>query len=243
MILFFLGLTTFGTILAISVPAEIRVVFLNPHAISIVLFGTVAAGWLSIRAEVWKSLFHFIARCVFTNLDSERAGLPQMLLTLERDRGAVLDDAHPMIKYAQSLWRKGIDPDQFETLLSAYAEGRLRECETAASALQSLAKYPPSLGMIGTVISLVGLFSQLGASGIKGVLGPSLALAMTATFYGLSLANWILLPLSDRLVAFHATEHAVLSDLRQWIIYIHRGYPLSVSLGVTAKKGAKLNAA
>jgi len=243
MILFFMGLVSFGTILMFAVPPEVRVVFLNVHAISIVLLGTLAAGWLSIRADMWVAVIQFSMRSIFTDFRKERASLPNLLLALERDRGAILDAPHPMIKYAQSLWRKGIEPEQFEALLTAYAETRLRDCEGAAVALQSLAKYPPSLGMIGTVISLVGLFSQLGASGIKGVLGPSLALAMTATFYGLSLANWILLPLSDRLAALQSSETALLTDLRQWILYIHRGYPLAVSLNQNVKKGASLNAA
>lgn len=243
MILFIVGMVSFISILGFAVPSEVRVVFLNLHAMMIVLAGSLAVGAISIRWEEWKAIFHFVSRSIFVNLAQERAQAPQILMELERNRFASLQGAHPMITYAQELWKTGVDPDQFEILLYSFADSRIRTCERASLSLQNLAKYPPSLGMIGTVISLVGLFSQLGATGIKGVLGPSLALAMTATFYGLSLANLILLPLGDRLMALQHVEQSLLQDLRQWLLSIHRGYPLSIVFNKNSMQQGGVNAA
>jgi chemotaxis protein MotA len=87
--------------------------------------------------------------------------------------------------------------------------------------MRNLSKYPPSLGMIGTVIGLVTLFSNLTPENQKNV-GPSLALAMTATFYGLLLANGLLMPLADRLYVRHLAQVQLDEQVYRILILIHR---------------------
>ena len=71
-------------------------------------------------------------------------------------------------------------------------------------ALRNLGKYPPTLGMLGTVVGLIELFTKIG--GDKSILGPSLAVSMVCTLYGLALANFIVLPISDRIQVYQMAE-------------------------------------
>ncbi|MBC7662110.1 MAG: MotA/TolQ/ExbB proton channel family protein [Chitinophagaceae bacterium] len=92
------------------------------------------------------------------------------------------------------------------------------------SAYRNLAKYPPALGMTGTVMGLVSLFSILGDNN-KTALGPALALAITATFFGLILSNCFVTPLADHLHIKHMQDEKVYTGVYQILILINRNEP------------------
>src|SRR5690606_26967501 len=117
---------------------------------------------------------------------------------LMKDRALRQPSVNPLINYAAELWGQGIDPELFIVLISQRRDELERGHAGAVQALRNLAKYPPALGMTGTVMGLVSLFSVLGIDD-KAALGPSLALAMTATFFGLVTANCLVTPLADHL--------------------------------------------
>ena len=71
--------------------------------------------------------------------------------------------------------------------------------------------------------------------------GPALALAMTATFFGLAVANGIVQPLADRLVIAGILERRVLTGVLQAITLINRGD--SWTLGNSGGDNAGDNAA
>jgi len=84
--------------------------------------------------------------------------------------------------------------------------------------------------MTGTVIGLVALFSNLNAES-RSMIGPSLALAMTATFYGLLLANALLLPLADRLHVRHLRAAELNEHIYHILMLIQKEEPLGVIEG------------
>jgi chemotaxis protein MotA len=59
----------------------------------------------------------------------------------------------------------------------------------------AVAEAAPALGMIGTVAGMIGMAAELGDSAQT---GPSLALALTSTLYGLVLSACIAAPLAER---------------------------------------------
>ena len=119
---------------------------------------------------------------------------------------------------------QGVDPEVFVVLMSQKRDKLEKEYADAALVLRHLGKYPPALGMIGTVMGVVTLFANL-AEGSRDSLGPSLAMAMTATFFGLTIAHAIVMPLSDRLNLLHSRRKEVLTDLYEVLLLVNRGEP------------------
>lgn len=75
--------------------------------------------------------------------------------------------------------------------------------EGAAAVWRSAADAAPAMGMIGTVIGLVGMFSAMRD---PAAMGPALATAMLTTFYGLALAAGIAGPVAARLERLSRAE-------------------------------------
>ncbi|MCX5733805.1 MAG: motility protein A [candidate division NC10 bacterium] len=71
--------------------------------------------------------------------------------------------------------------------------------------LEMMGGYAPTMGIIGTVLGLVHVMSQLGESGTEG-LGTGVAMAFMTTLYGIFSANLLFLPLASNLRTKSAAE-------------------------------------
>ncbi len=194
--------------------------YFNQHAITVVLGGTIT---ILIMSSPWSALKN-LGRAIF-----EVFGKPQNIQdyrtefqSLMKNRSLSAPSKNELIHYAQELWEQGVDPELFIVLVSQRREELERGYIDAVQALRNLAKYPPALGMLGTVMGLVSLFSVLGNDN-KNTLGPSLGLAMTATFFGLVVANCIVSPLADHLHVKHMQNEKMYTGIYQVLILINRG--------------------
>jgi len=90
----------------------------------------------------------------------------------------------------------GTDPEDLRTILEdRIATKRARE-RMHAKYFQDMGGYAPTIGIIGTVISLVHVLENLAA---PAQLGHSIAAAFVATLWGILSANVVWLPLSARI--------------------------------------------
>ena len=62
-----------------------------------------------------------------------------------------------------------------------------------------LSKLPPAFGLLGAVLGMVALMQALGGEDAFATIGPAMASAMVATFYGIAFANFILIPIGENL--------------------------------------------
>ena len=70
-------------------------------------------------------------------------------------------------------------------------------------------KFAPAFGLLGTVIGLVKLLSQLND---PSAVGPGMSLALITTFYGIVLSNMVFLPLAGRL-ELYSDDQALHSEM------------------------------
>lgn len=76
---------------------------------------------------------------------------------------------------------------------------RLKARELAeAQILRTMAAYAPAFGMIGTLVGLVNMLQTMSAGDIT-IIGPSMAVALLSTFYGILIANLICKPIAVKL--------------------------------------------
>lgn len=204
------------------------------HSIVIVVGGTIALTFfvtpdsvLHHMRQAFMELFH--REESFSDYQTDLLSLAK---TVGRGKAiAPVLSKNPLLNYAVEMWEQGVDPDLFVVLLSQ----KLAELQNGhlevIQALKSLAKYPPALGMTGTVMGMISLFSKL--EGEKSNIGSDIALAMTATFFGLLISNVFIGPITDRLHVKHVRSKRLYENLYQVLLLINRGEPTALIQGET----------
>jgi chemotaxis protein MotA len=231
-----IGLFGFFLIILLGNPRESWALYLNTHALMVVIGGTAAILAISTPTLVLKALWHGIVDMIRPQVSLQRHR--QELLALSKNRTSVNRSQNALIQYTIELWQKGVSPEMFHVLLSQYREQLESTDIDAIYALRNLSKYPPALGMTGTVMGLVKLFSDLGGDN-KANIGPALAIALTATFYGLIMANGLVMPLSDRLHVAHVRRKNAYAGLYEILLLINRQEPtLLIEAEIKARAAA-----
>jgi chemotaxis protein MotA len=194
--------------------------FLNLHSIMIVFGGTFGILLFATPSSVLKALINAVRNLVKPP-QAFSAHLKE-LDELSRTKVLKSPSSNELINYAAGLWESGVSEELFQMLVQQRCIELEDHHADAVQALRHLSKYPPALGMTGTVVGLVTLFSQLGGDA-KATMGPALALAMTATFFGLAVSNGVIQPLADRLVVAGIAERRMLAGVLQALMLINRG--------------------
>ena len=220
-----LGLVSFVIVIILTMGHAKASDYLVVHSFIIVFGGAIAVTMICTPMGVLATLMHNV-RSLFKNRRTIALVKPE-LMKLAENRNGLKSSTDPLVQYAINLWEKGTDSGTFQALISQYRDKLEHEEVEAIAALHAMAKYPPALGMLGTVIGMISLFASLGGSDKSG-LGPALATAMTATFYGLILANGVLAPMADRLVVEAIYRKQYSGYIYEILTLINRREPVSM---------------
>ncbi|ANS76059.1 flagellar motor protein MotA [Paenibacillus yonginensis] len=120
---------------------------------------------------------------------SRRSGL----LALERQGEAHTD---PFLREGVQLVVDGTDQPLVKEIMELEIDAHESRWEGFAKIFEAAGGYAPTMGIIGTVM---GLIHVLGSLQEPTDLGPSIALAFTATLYGVASANLIFLPIASKI--------------------------------------------
>lgn len=191
------------------------------HSFSLVIGGTISILIFSTPTAVIKMLYKNLIKMLKPEESITKYRLE--ILSISEARETAARSNHQYIAYAQELWNQGIDPDLFVVLMSQKKSELESHTMDSVHALKNLAKYPPTLGMTGTVMGMITLFSSLDSN--KNSVGTALSIAMTATFMGLILANVLISPLADRLHVRHVNQQRMLENMYELLLLINQGEP------------------
>jgi chemotaxis protein MotA len=194
-------IVTLGVIL-LSIKSGNLGLFLNTHSILIVGGGTLGILLFSSPMTTLKSLWRETTT-LFTK-SPELKNVQSLIMSLSKNRHQNIESDDELIRYGQELWQQGLSADLFVVLLSQKRKEIEQRSADSIQALKNLAKYPPALGMAGTVMGIVELFQGLQEN--KSQIGPAFAMALTATFFGLLIANVMIMPLADRMHVRHMSQ-------------------------------------
>ena len=177
---------------------------LNVSAAFIVFGGTLAAATISFPLATVMKLPQLFMRSMSNTAEggpelvalflrlAEKARR-QGLLALE-DEASQIDDE--FLKKGIMLVVDGTDPEVVRSVLEIDS-GVLHERHKGGyELLEAMGGYSPTMGIIGTVMGLVSVLSDL--SDVSR-LGPAIAVAFIATLYGVGTANIVWLPLASKL--------------------------------------------
>jgi chemotaxis protein MotA len=140
-------------------------------------------------------------------------------LALEGRLAAIED---PYLKHGLTLLVDGADEGRIREELDGYVAAMVERHNRFKEICVKGAGYAPILGLAGTTM---GLINMLGHLSDPAEIGHSLAVAMTATLYGLTLGNVVLTPLADKLGRLHETEMMGLEMMTDGICTILHGLP------------------
>jgi chemotaxis protein MotA len=141
----------------------------------------------------------------------------QGLLALEQEAESVDD---PFLKGALQSVADGTDGDELRELLEDEIQSRTASSRQSAKFFMSLGGYAPTVGIIGTVVSLTHVLENLST---PDKLGPLIASAFVATLWGLLSANLIWLPIAGRIRRVMELEVARMTLLMEGVLAVQEG--------------------
>lgn len=218
MISFPIGAILTAIVFILSMGIDSIGLYFNFHSFLLVGGGTVTIMLFSSPNSVIKNLGREVMKLFKPQMTL--AVTREDLLALASNRDYSITSKDELLAYAQDLWMQGISQDLFVVLLSQKRKEIEQRAVDSIQCLKNLAKYPPALGMAGTVMGIVSLFQALETS--KNNIGPALAMALTATFFGLAIANGIVMPLADRLQIILISQKQYLQNVYQVLLLINQ---------------------
>lgn len=177
---------------------------IQPTAFIIVAGGTCGATLVSFPMGHVLQALKDIRKAVFPTNASHETIIKDMigyaakarkngLISLEQDAQSIKDN---FTKKGVSLVVDGIDPQKLRETLEIELNAFEEHAKGSAEVFEAAGGFAPTIGIIGAVLGLIHVMSNLADSSS---LGKGIAVAFVATIYGLMIANIICLPLGTKL--------------------------------------------
>jgi len=178
--------------------------FLIPSAILLIFGGTFGATMASTSVKQFKTMPKLLGIAMkprVSDIESIREMLVKYaerarregLLALEGDVEQVKD---PFIRHGLQMVIDGLEPDTVEEILDIEIESMQARHAKGIDMFAKMGGFSPTLGVLGTVMGLVSVLSNLSD---PSSLGESIATAFIATLFGVGAANILWLPISNNL--------------------------------------------
>ncbi len=104
-------------------------------------------------------------------------------------------ETDPFARKALNLLVDGGEPEIIRASLTVDFHTRENEHLKAAKVFEAMGGYAPTIGIVGAVMGLIQVMSNLSD---PGKLGPGIATAFVATIYGVTSANLLFLPIANK---------------------------------------------
>ncbi len=183
----------------------------NGPAILIVVGGSIGATMLQSPLPVFMRSLNLL-KWIFVPPPREFAKTKSELVRWSRiaRKDGLLGLENVVKKVASDYTRKGLqllidgnDPEVIRETLEHDAATRESRDMQAARVYDGMGGYAPTLGILGAVIGLIHVMSNLADPAL---LGQGIAVAFVATIYGVGLANLMFLPAGNKLKAIIREE-------------------------------------
>jgi chemotaxis protein MotA len=178
------------------------IMFADPGSLFIVAGGTLAATLIRFPLKTVLGAFK-VALVTFKNKNESPVALINQAVELakivRKDGLLALENQNvenTFLAKGLRLCVDGLEPDFVNKVLTQEMEQTLERHETGQKIFKAIGDSAPAMGMIGTLIGLVMMLSNMNDP--KSI-GPSMAVALLTTLYGALIANLVALPIADKL--------------------------------------------
>ncbi|GAV22528.1 flagellar motor protein [Carboxydothermus pertinax] len=208
-----------GTISALVAPSAALIIFGGTIGASIVAFSTeevlaIPKYFKIMLTQKLPNELEVVKQIVTLSQKARREGL----LALENDLPNIKDD---FLRRGLQLIVDGTDPELFRSILENEIYAIAERHRAGAEFFEAAGGYAPTMGIIGTVMGLVHVLGQLST---PDKLGPAIAMAFTATLYGVSSANILWLPFSAKLKNLSKKELLIREMMLEGLVSLQEGH-------------------
>lgn len=178
--------------------------FIDIPSVAVVIGGAAAAAMMAFPLKSMLSL-PMVFKKAFMNKPDDLLALITTLVSLaevaRRDgllalEGKLAEVTQPVIKSGLQMAIDGNDAETIESVMRTEMEALARRHKEGKSILDQLARFAPAYGMIGTLMGLIMMLSDMSdPSGI----GKGMAVALITTLYGAMVANIATQPFAEKL--------------------------------------------
>lgn len=175
-----------------------------PSAMLIVFGGTFGAVAVSFPLSTLKELPKAFKMAFLETKRNPRATIDEVvdMASVARREGVLAleqraqEHPNPFLRDGLMMVVDGTDPELTRQILELEMDALEHHHEGYAKIFEAAGGFAPTMGIIGTVM---GLIHVLGNLSDPSSLGPAIAVAFTATLYGVASANVIYLPLASKI--------------------------------------------
>jgi chemotaxis protein MotA len=212
-----LALLLTATFLATNNP----MIYINIEALCIVLGGSIATAFMGYHHPYVMIAFKAMG-WMFKKPKSTREGLNVEILRLIKWAYLVQQKGlpglekeiknvkanDPIVKYCLELIASAHRPEELRQMMSNAVESEFERKTIPVQVLKGMASSGPAFGMIGTLVGLIAVLESMGAGAteLMRTVGLGMAVAMTATLYGVLFARMVCLPAANKLLQYEEEE-------------------------------------
>src|ERR1700754_1259456 len=223
-----IGLAAVSIIMAGILEGVAPPALINPNALILVLGGTAGA----VFGGVGMKRFMAIPKLYMKAILSEQPDLGERVKTLvgfaeraRKDGLLALEEEieaidEPFMRKGMQLIVDGTDPDLLREILDSEIDAMAARHKLGYSVFEKAGGLAPTIGVLGTVVSLVHVLGNLSA---PETLGPAISGAFIATLYGVGSANVVYLPVCYSLPMMSPKEGDERSLVLEGILAIQAG--------------------
>lgn len=217
-----------AVVLAMIMEGSTPMSVILPPPMLLVLGGTLGAGLASTTLSDFIRAFAGLQRFMLFKKPDMNSSVDTIvsladkarregLLALEEAAKDIDDD---FLKDGLQSAIDGTDPDDLRAMMEARIDAKKAREKVMAKIFADMGGYAPTIGIIGTVVSLVKVLGNLND---PSTIGESIASAFVATLWGLLSANLIWLPISNRIKRVAELEAAHMELVMEGLLAIQAG--------------------
>jgi chemotaxis protein MotA len=202
--------------------------FVNPIGLLLVVGGTLAGVFLAFPLDTLRDLWHQLCslakRKVLSNQELERIFYD--FARLQRAEGALaLEEparaaGNPFLELGINLVVDGLKPAQIRERLEQEFEFFFSRRSAQRAVLSLMGRLAPALGLAGTMI---GLIRMLHTVKDPAAVAEGMSVALLTTFYGIMLANLLILPLERKLGELTRAEAVEMTLITEGVMGLAQG--------------------
>ncbi len=216
----------FGLIVATIVMGGNIGGFVDPPSLVVVVGGTFASCFIMFPMGVVLKSFKIALKAFFSKSEDAKAMIDQIVALAETARKESLvalekvsiDDEY--LKKGVILVADGTDGDLVRAIMEFEIDAMKKRHFQGQAVMKGMGAMAPAFGMIGTLIGLVQMLSNLSD---PDAIGPAMAVALLTTLYGSILANVVFLPLATKLQERSNEEAAYMEIMVEGVVAIQKG--------------------
>ena len=202
------------------------IIFVNIPSVLIVVGGTLGAtlirnplaeviGTVKVVAKAFTVKVQDPAELIVKVVEFSRKARKEGMLALEN-----IDCGYDYLKKGITLAVDGLEQEEIKSILANDLQGMVNRHKRGKEILEGMGQAAPAFGMIGTLIGLVQMLSNMDD---PSAIGPAMAVALLTTLYGALIANVICIPLADKLKVRSREEVLAMSICFEGIVCLSQG--------------------